>query len=83
MSPVALAHQIVLKHELPGDWAFWKNLCITYLSPAEKVYLLKIDGWDTSTGVAAELEFCALLGKTIVPFTVTYKEDGTPIFTQE
>jgi hypothetical protein len=41
--------------ELGTDYAFWVNFCTEFLAKCDKLVVLKYKGWDTSTGVAAEI----------------------------
>jgi hypothetical protein len=46
------------RYGLPDDWEFWKNYSYELLSVCSKLVVLKIDGWATSVGVTAEIEYC-------------------------
>ena len=54
-----LCHHYALKHNpnLGSDWKFWKDFCIEFLGKSDKLIVLKVSGWDTSAGVAAEIEY--------------------------
>jgi len=39
------------------DWATWKTFCENAILTAKEVWVLKFEGWDKSTGVAAEIKF--------------------------
>lgn len=41
---------------LGGDWEFWKRIDTDYLHRCDQLVILCLPGWDTSTGVKAELE---------------------------
>lgn len=58
-SPIVHGHDIASSHELPTDWEFWQQHCLAMLRRADKMIILRLDGWDQSTGVQAELDFCA------------------------
>jgi Domain of unknown function (DUF1937) len=54
-SPIVHCHEVAKKHELPRDINFWWNYNKAMLSDAMGFFILCIDGWDTSNGVAQEL----------------------------
>lgn len=56
-SPIVTGHAIIQVTNLPGDFNFWKNYCLTVLSACEEMHVLKLDGWENSTGILAELMF--------------------------
>lgn len=51
-------HEVVLRHDLPGDYLFWEHYCLNILKRCNKMVVLKMDGWDRSRGVAGEIAFC-------------------------
>jgi hypothetical protein len=57
LSPITYGHTLVDFHEMPTDWPFWENFCITILSKCDKLLVYKMEGWDKSKGVAAEIEY--------------------------
>jgi hypothetical protein len=57
ISPI-LNHLILGYAPLPNTWEYWKNFSETLLQKCDKMIVLQMDGWDTSTGVIAELELC-------------------------
>ena len=58
LSPITYGHTLLSWVDMPGDWEFWKNFCISLLDKCDKMIVLKMDGWDKSLGVAAEIEHC-------------------------
>ncbi len=57
MSP--LAYGLGLRHvadsELPDNYQNWDHFCRTLVSACSEVYVLNLEGWDTSTGVRDEI----------------------------
>lgn len=55
-----LAYGLGLRHvagsELPDNYQNWDNFCRTLVSACSEVYVLNLEGWDTSTGVADEIK---------------------------
>lgn len=56
-SPIVHCHEIANVHELPKDFEFWMKYNYRMLSPARKLLVLTIDGWEKSTGVRAEITY--------------------------
>ena len=65
-SPIAHTHPIALRCQLPIFWEFWKQFDECMLSRCSEIWVLKIDGWDKSTGVKAELEIARKFGLPVV-----------------
>lgn len=65
-SPITHNHPIALRSSLPGTWEFWKQFDLAVLKHCKQLIVLKLPGWETSTGVAAEIEFCQ---KNYIPIT--------------
>jgi hypothetical protein len=61
-SPIVHGHDIATTHDLPTDWLFWQKQCLAMLRKADKMIVLKLDGWDSSIGVKAEIDFCETCG---------------------
>lgn len=57
-SPIAHSHPLAIEYDLPGDFYFWFHQNYGMLEMASKMVILCLDGWDTSRGVIAEIEFC-------------------------
>ena len=67
-SPIVHGHPLV-RHGLPTEWTFWQRFDIEYIRCCDEVLVLRIDGWEESEGVRAEIELAAALGKR-----ASYKE---------
>jgi hypothetical protein len=52
-------HEVVTRHDIAGDYAFWERYCLNLLNRCDKMFVLRLKGWDTSRGVTAEIAFCA------------------------
>lgn len=63
-SPISHTHPIEEASEgtLPGDWKFWEGYDRQYLSFVKKIVVLRLPGWETSTGVQAEIKIGAEMG---------------------
>jgi nucleoside 2-deoxyribosyltransferase len=63
-SPIAHSHSIC-QLGLPLDWAFWERHDMALLKMCDEVVVLKLDGWQESVGVQAEIGAARTLGKPI------------------
>jgi len=61
-SPIVHGHPLV-RFGLPTYWAFWQRHDQELLRRSDEVIVLRIDGWEESEGVRAEVELAAALGK--------------------
>lgn len=55
ISPIVHNHELSINHNMPGDFAFWQKYCLNLLLVCDKLYVLMLDGWDTSVGVHDEV----------------------------
>ena len=60
-SPIAATHPMAVAHELPTDWNYWKNYLELILPKCDELWVLMMDGWDKSKGVAGEIELARKL----------------------
>ena len=60
-SPIAHFHPIAVRHELPRDFSFWQRQNLSMLSKADTLLVLRLDGWETSKGVANEIDCAAVM----------------------
>ncbi|HSG72046.1 MAG TPA: DUF1937 family protein [Planctomycetaceae bacterium] len=63
-SPIAQFHPIA-KYGLPTDWEFWERHCREQISRCDELVVVKLDGWERSVGVQAEIGIAKEHGKTI------------------
>jgi hypothetical protein len=69
-SPIAHTHPIADVCTLPGFWSFWEACDKCMLSRCDEIWILTLDGWETSTGVTAERQIASEYGlkeKFVVP----------------
>lgn len=57
-SPIACWHPIAVNYRLPKDHVFWKKQDESFLLHSTEMWVLQLKGWESSEGVAAEIEFC-------------------------
>ena len=60
-SPVTHSHPLV-KSGCAGDWKSWEKIDREYLGISKRVLVLLLKGWDTSTGVLAEIKIARKMG---------------------
>jgi hypothetical protein len=61
-SPISYGHNLVNFKEMPTDWDFWFNFCVTFLLKCDKLVVCKIPGWENSRGVKEEIEIALKCG---------------------
>lgn len=54
-SPIVHCHELANVYKLPTDAAYWEAYNMQFLRKADALYVLKIEGWDESLGVAQEI----------------------------
>ena len=55
-SPISHTHPIAEAGELPRGWDYWEGYDRRILLTCTKIMVLKLPGWETSTGVQAEIK---------------------------
>jgi hypothetical protein len=63
-SPISHTHPIA-EHGLPKGWDFWGRYDRRMLGICDELLVYCLDGWDTSVGVAAEVEAANAAGKRV------------------
>lgn len=57
ISPITYGHLLLDYKKMPTEFEFWNKFCISLLSKCSDIYIYKIDGWQESKGLKAEIEF--------------------------
>lgn len=65
-SPICHSHPIHIYGGLSGKWEQWQQLNKHMMMLSNELWIASIDGWKTSTGVRAEIEFFRGLGRDIL-----------------
>ena len=65
-SPIAHTHAIAVVGELPGHYERWSELDEAMISAATGVIVVQMDGWQQSSGIAAEIALAERLGKPVL-----------------
>lgn len=66
-SPIVHCHELAMRHELPGDFEFWRDYNFAMLRRCERLIVLVIPGWSDSAGVKGEMELARTLRMDIAP----------------
>lgn len=61
-SPISHTHPIAMAGSLPGGWDYWEGYDRRMLVCCDRIIVLKLPGWEQSTGVQAEIKIGAELG---------------------
>ena len=56
-SPIVHCHEMAMAHSMPKNFEFWKAYNFAMLEKADRLIILRIDGWEASKGIAAERAF--------------------------
>ena len=72
-SPITFGHILSEHKDIPTDFKFWESFCLTFLDRCNEMYILKIDGWDKSEGIKAEIDYCL---KKSIPIKYIDFEEG-------
>jgi hypothetical protein len=64
-SPIAHSHPIAVRCGLPKGFDYWKGFDRKMIAACSHVLVVKMDGWQESKGIAAELEIARELGKPV------------------
>ncbi len=66
IGPITQSHQTA-KYMSKNSTEFkaWEIRDLTYISRCDEVWVVKLDGWEESRGVAAEIDFALSLGMPV------------------
>lgn len=73
-SPLLMHYCLNAGIELPSDYKFWKNYCLTMLRKSDKLYVLTLPGWENSPGVQSEIRAASEWG---IPLSYFYTSHST------
>ena len=60
-SPIVHYHNVAVRHNLPGDFQFWRQLNFEALERCSEIWILPLEGWEKSLGLRAEIREAARL----------------------
>lgn len=64
-SPISHTHLMVIKYRLPVGFGFYQRWSRLFLSMSSRLIVLRVDGWQQSVGVKAEITFMKTAGKPV------------------
>ncbi len=64
-SPIAHTHPIVVAGALPTGFDYWRQFDEEFIAACTELWVVMIEGWNTSVGVQAELRIAERLGKPV------------------
>lgn len=64
-SPITYTHNMQKLYDMPTDWQFWQRMCCAFVSWADELWVLRLDGWKESVGVQAEIREAERQGKAV------------------
>ena len=67
-SPIVHCHEMAKNHKLPTDHIFWGKQNIGMLRVCEALWVLKLKGWNKSSGVIQEIKWARQLGIPVTYF---------------
>lgn len=59
-SPIVHCHDMARFFDMPTDHKFWQTYDEHMISKADALWVLRMEGWDKSNGVASEIGFAQL-----------------------
>jgi hypothetical protein len=63
-SPIVYSH-VPCQYGLPWYWGFWQQHDLAFLAMCDEVVVLKLDGWQQSVGIQAEIAAAKAFGKPV------------------
>jgi hypothetical protein len=72
-SPIAHSHVLHVTYGCGGDWQTWRQLDEDLIKASSAVWVLMVDGWRESRGIAAEIAYAESL---FIPVTFVEVPDG-------
>ena len=57
ISPITYGHLLLDYQDMPGDYEFWQNFCISLLGKCDAMVIIKLPGWQESVGIKDEARY--------------------------
>lgn len=64
-SPIAHSHPIASHGDLPTGFDYWREYDWWFIEHVDELWVLMLDGWESSVGVTAEIKYARQLGKPV------------------
>lgn len=65
-SPIAHSHYIAVYGDIDGGFGQWAAFDAAMIEASDGMIVVKMDGWEDSAGIAAEIEICRRHGKRVL-----------------
>jgi nucleoside 2-deoxyribosyltransferase len=80
ISPIAHTHPVAMIGELPTGFDAYQKYDERLIRACDEVWVLQLKGWESSTGVQAEMEYAKSIGKPVILKSWKYQSgDMTPV----
>ena len=67
-SPIVYCHTLSLTNNLDGTFETWQRFNFHMLTQCMSLWVLQLEGWDTSKGVTQEISWAKELNRSILYF---------------
>lgn len=64
-SPISHSHPIAVQEDLPLSFEFWQAMNESFIKWCDAVYVYRLDGWQHSKGIKAEIAYANKIKKPI------------------
>jgi hypothetical protein len=62
-----LSKHYILKHgKIPSDWNYWERYSKILMNACKEIIVIRLPGWESSVGVAGEMEHAVQINIPIV-----------------
>lgn len=75
-SPIVYGHQMAKDYDFPVNFEYWQERNHAFIDACDEVWILKMDDWDKSKGVADEIEYAMKTHKPVR--MVSLEDEATP-----
>jgi len=65
-SPISHSHPMTVQCNLPKDFEYWKAWNFSFIDWCDDLLVVKLDGWEASKGVKAEIYYAMCTGKPVI-----------------
>jgi hypothetical protein len=76
--PIMHSHDMCLNHKFPYEFEFWHDWNCSMVYQSSGVIVFQIEGWNTSRGLKAEIEYAQSIGRPVVYSKVTWPDYQHP-----
>lgn len=66
IAPIVHSHNILKHHNLGCGWEYWAEHDTAILTRCDELWITKMNGWNKSVGIAAEIEIARSLNMPLM-----------------